>query len=274
MTEKEIKFSEWYLSHKLLFKKILTGILIAISGGLLIFSAVLFIDWAFVTGPKERANLKTSSKVTISPEARESIKAENIIFGGAQTFAGGVGRYDVVAEIRNPNDLWWADLEYRFLGEGLSGQWRKAFVLPGDKKYLTELGLSLPFHPRNVYLETRNMRYHRIDNHEIPNFDQWRKDHGNIILTDKEFKQEKSSGAISFKAKNDTAYNFWDTGFYALLYRGDQLASVNYTVISNFLSGETREVRMSFYEGLPTITKFEIITDLNIFDEKIYIPQD
>jgi hypothetical protein len=279
LTEHQIKLSEWYLSHKVLLRKIFIGAMIAVSGGLFIFSLYFLIDWAFISGPKERANLKTILQIKVNPEALSAARAEKIVFGEIQTFAGGVGQYDIISQVKNPNTEWWVEFEYRFTGEGLDGKWKKGFLLPGDDKHIADLGLQLPFHPRSVYLETRSIKYHRIDNHKIPNYDAWRKERFDIILSDKNYNpnfvsDSKNIGVLTFKARNNTAYNFWSMGFYALLYRGDQLASVNYSTATNFLSGETRDLQISFYEGLPTITKFEIIPEVNIFDPEAYIAQN
>jgi hypothetical protein len=275
---RRIKISEWYFEHKILLKRIFIGFLIAVSAGFWFYSSVAMIDWAFVSGPSERANLKTLTEISVSPEALDAVRAESVIFGETQIFAGGVGQYDAISSVKNPNAKWWEEFEYRFTGDGLEGQWKKGFALPQDEKYLVDLGLQLPFHPRNVYLQTRNLKYHRINNHEIPNYDVWKKEQMNFILSDKNYNPNflagsKGASALTFKVLNDSAYNFWSVGFYALLYRGDQLASVNYANVTNFMSEETRDAQIGFYEGLPTITKFEIIPEVNIFDPAVYISQ-
>jgi hypothetical protein len=275
---RRIKMSEWYFDHKILLQRILIGVLIAISAVFWFYSSVAFIDWALISGPKERANLKTLTEISVSPEALNAIRAESIVFSEAQIFAGGVGQYDAIAKVQNPNQQWWEEFEYRFTGEGLTGQWRKGFALPQDDKYLVDLGLQLPFHPRNVYLQIRNLKYHRIDNHQIPNYEVWKKERLNLIFSEKNYDPNflvgsKGASALTFKVLNDSAYNFWSVGFYALLYRGDQLASVNYTSLINFKSQETRDAQIGFYEGLPTITKFEVYPEVNIFDPAAFIPQ-
>ena len=84
-------------------------------------------------------------------------------------------------------------------------------------------------------------------------------------------KASKNISALTFTAENDSAYSFWDVGFYALLYKGSQLASINYLDAEKFKSGESRDLQIQFYEGLPTITKTEIIPEVNIFDQDAYM---
>lgn len=276
LTEQQLRVSGWYLTHKFLLRKILAGIIIGIAGILWLYSLIFFVDWLFISGPKERQNLKTSLLIKTDPQAMAAAKAENLAFGEPRVYSGGVGKYDFLTEVKNSNDKWWAEFEYRFIGEGLEGQWRKTFLLPGDQKYAFDLGVDLDFRPLNVRMEMRELKYHRISPHRISNYEEWRNGRLNIEISDKLLDQSamragKNVATLVFKAKNNSAYSFWSVRFYALLYRGEQLASVNYITLENFISGETREAQMSFYEGLPTITKFEILPEVNIFDEENYI---
>ena len=69
MTEGQLRASEWYLSHKLALKKTLMGAIIAVGAIFWIYSLYGFIDWKFVSGPKERANLKTILEIKTANEA-------------------------------------------------------------------------------------------------------------------------------------------------------------------------------------------------------------
>lgn len=278
LSEEGLKFGYWLVTHQILLKKILAGVLIAAAGVLWIYSAAGFIDWAFVSGPKERANLNTILQIKVSPEALRAIAARDISFTDAEIFSSGVGRYDLLAQVSNPNEKWWTEFEYRFAGEGLDDGWKKGFALPGDKKYIVDLGVERAFRPRNVRLEINNLKYHRIDPHAIPNYAVWRDEHFNMAITDKKFNpnaihNNKSIGVLSFKATNNTAYGYWSVGFIATLYRGNQMVSINYLSANDMASGEARDLQMSFYEGLPTITKYEVVPEFNIFDESGYISQ-
>jgi len=278
LTEKELKISYWFLSHKILLRKILIGAIIGIGGIFWLYSGIGFIDWAFVSGPKERANLKTILQIKVSSGALQNISANDIAFGEAEIFSSGVGRYDMIAKANNSNDDWWAEFDYRFVGEGLDGGYKKGFILPDETKYITELGVEKAFRPRNIRLEINNLKYHRINPHDIPDYKIWREEHLNIEISDKAFdssvvQNNKDISTLSFKATNKTAYAFWSIGFYALLYRGDQLISINYLAAENFAAGEDRDLQIQFYEGLPAITKYEVVPEVNVFDSEAYISQ-
>ncbi|MFA5134012.1 MAG: hypothetical protein WC459_04385 [Patescibacteria group bacterium] len=274
LSEQELTVSYWFLSHKELLRKILIGTIGGIAGIFLLYSLWGLIDWAFISGPKERANLKTILQIKVNPNALAGIAASNINFSEPEVFSSGVGRYDFVAKILNPNEKWWANFDYSFVGEGLSGEVKKGFVLPGETKYITELGVEKPFRPRNIRLVINNLKYHRINPHEISDYSKWRDEHLNIGISDKAFNSasvnKKDISTLSFKAANNTAYSLWSVGFYGILWRGDELVSINYLTAENFSAGETRDLQMQFYEGLPSITKYEVVPELNIFDENSF----
>lgn len=278
MTEKQLKFSRWFISHQILLKKILIGMIAGVAGVFWIYALVGFVDWAFVTGPKERANLKTILQIKTHPEAMQSIKGEAISFGSARVFAGGLGKYDLFAQAANSNKRWWAEFEYRFVGEGYTGNWKKGFIIPEKKKYIADLGVERAYRPTNIRLQTQNLKYHRIDVHKIPNYTKWSGQRLNIAVSNKVFnptaiQNKKKIASLKFKASNNTAYGYWSIGFYALLYRGEQLVAINYLRADKFKSGEERDLQIYFYEGLPTITKYEVVQEINIFDKSVYMEQ-
>lgn len=275
LSEQELKLSYWFLSHKMLLKKILMGVIIGIGGIFWLYALVGLVDWAIVTGPKERANLKTILQIKTSPAALAEAAAKNIIFTDAEIFSSGVGRYDLVAKALNPNDKWWAEFDYQFMGEGLTDGVKKGFILPGESKYIVNLGVELPFRPRNARLAIQNLKYHRVNPHDIMDYGKWRDEHFNVSIGNKAFNSNLSQGnknisTLSFTAKNNTAYSFWSVGFYGLLYRGEQLVSINYLAAENFTAGESRDLQMQFYEGLPSITKYDVVPEMNIFDASVY----
>ena len=81
LTEGQLKLSEWFVSHKLLLKKILIGAIIGIGAPFWVYSLYGFIDWAFVSGPAERANLKTILQIKTSSEALQAAAATAISSG-------------------------------------------------------------------------------------------------------------------------------------------------------------------------------------------------
>ena len=251
LTDKTLKLGYWFITHQILLKKILTGIIIAIASVFWIYALVGFVDWAFIRGPKERENLNTILQIKTHSDAIQSIKGEPLSFGGVETFAGGIGKYDLFSQLSNSNKRWWAEFEYRFVGEGYTGNWKKGFILPSEKKYITDLGVERAFRPRNVRLETKSIKYQRIDAHKISDYSKWAKNRFNFKIADKKFdpnaiQNKKKIASLNFKVTNDTAYNYWSIGFYALLYRGEQLVAINYLSAEQLKSGKARDLQMFF----------------------------
>jgi len=270
------KFSYWFFRNKPFLKKVFMGIVIIIVAAPWTYTLIWLLDWAIITGPKERANLNMILDIKVSQEAITNVSAVPLDFGEAEIFAGGIGQYDIFSQVKNQNAKWWVEFQYRFVGEGLESDWRNGFILPGETKYITNLGVERAFRPRNIRLETRDIKFHRIDNHVIPDYAKFKKERMDIPISDKNFdpraiQNKKNIALLSFTAKNNTAYDYWLVGFYTYLYRGDQLVALNYIGVPELTSGEARDLEIYFYEGLPAISKYEIVPELNIFDEDGYI---
>ncbi|MBU4421535.1 hypothetical protein L6259_03700 [Candidatus Parcubacteria bacterium] len=270
------KFSFWFFRNKPFLKKVFMGLVIVVVAAPWTYTLIWLLDWAVITGPKERANLNTILDIKVSQEALANIAATPLYFSEAEIFAGGIGQYDIFSQVKNQNAKWWMEFQYRFVGEGLEGDWRNGFVLPDETKYITNLGVERAFRPRNIRLETRDIKYHRINNHLIPDYAEFKKERMDIVVSDTDFdpraiQNKKNIALLSFMAKNNTAYDYWLIGFYTYLYRGDQLVALNYIGATEFLSGESRDLEIYFYEGLPAVSRYEIVPELNIFDEDGYI---
>ena len=230
------------------------------------------------SGPAERANLNTILQIKTSSEALQAAAATAISFGEPQIFAGGLGKYDLLVKADNQNSDFWVELQYRFVGEGLDGDYKKGFLLPSESKYIADLGVEQSFRPRNIRFEYKDLKYHKVNPHQISDYEKWKSERLNFTISNKKFeanaiKDKKNISSLAFKTTNDSAYGNWSVGFYGLLYKGGQLVSINYIGAENFKAGEARDLQMQFYEGLPTITKYDIIPEVNIFNENAYIEQ-
>jgi len=270
-----LNLSYWLVSNKHKFKQILTVMLIVIAGILWLYSMIMWLDYAFLSGKKQRDQFANWASQDISNEAKQSLKALEVAYGDVQIFSSGVGVFDIVAEVENLNSDWLINLDYRFVADGFMSDKKSIFILPNELKYLTDLGIDRPFRPINPRIEVINIKYTKIDPHEIPDYVSWSQDRLNILIQNQKFEStvvnKKQISNLMFDVENRTPYSYWSVGFYILLYRADILTAINYITAEQLMSDEVRNIQVQFYEGLPTINKIKVIPSVNIFDPGVYM---
>ncbi|MFH1661864.1 MAG: hypothetical protein ABIA02_02100 [Candidatus Falkowbacteria bacterium] len=280
LATKKLNFGLWYVEHKKLFRKIIIGILIAIS--VVSWSYTLYgFAYYLIKGMNEdellaRDLLRTGN---IDHNYILSIAPKDLQYHPIDVLKADKGKYDLVVRIQNPNDRWRAQFDYYFLaGEEIIGKSR-SFILPNEEKYLTALSQTLKTRPSEVYLVINNIGWSRINRHDIPDWEQFNNNRLNIEINNKEFipaGKNKLSGIInlnevSFVASNKTAYNYWEVDFTILLYSGLNIVGVNKYTLSEFMSGEDRNVQMRWPGSVGNVTDIDVIPEIDIMDEEVYI---
>jgi hypothetical protein len=199
--------------------------------------------------------------------------------GQASIISAGKEKYDLVAKISNTNSNWRVEFDYDFVVDGQALDTKSGFLLPNEEKFLLNLAVDSKVKPRRAEIEINNLRWQRIDPHKIPDYTVWHDERFNFVFEDVKFspavvRDSLTISRASFSVKNATSYGFWNVGFYILLYRGSSIAGVTYVTISELGSGQTRPVEVSWFEPLSSVTQVKIFPEVNIFDEKVYMPVD
>jgi hypothetical protein len=277
LTEKQLKFADWYVKHKTLLRKVLIGFLIAL--GVIFWGYGLYglVNYYFIEGPKFSEALKELSRPIDFEAARLRLQPKSLEAGSVSVLSAGKEKYDLLVKIFNSNPDWYLEFDYNFVADGERSPQRKGFVLPEEEKFLLGLGTEARTKPRQTGLEINNLKWQRIDAHKIPNYASWRDERLNFVFENVKFlpaviRDSITVSRASFVVKNLTAYGFWDVGLNILLYRGSSVAAVNYVTLEEFISGQNRPVEVSWFDSLPPITEVKVAPEVNIFDEGVYMP--
>jgi hypothetical protein len=277
-TEKQLKLAYWYVSHKVLLKKILIASLITLSAVFWIYGIYGLINYFFIEQVQFDRMLKEISHNLINYSGfRAENQPQDFKIISSSVLPSGKDKYDLTAKVSNPNPNWRAEFEYKFIFDGEETVSQKGFILPGEEKFLLGLAVESKKKPQQVNLDLQNIKWQRLDPHQISDYASWSKERLNFEITEIKFlpaviKDKVSISKVTFSAANRTAYNFWSVGFYILLYRGTSLAGVNYITLEQFISGMKRDVEVSWVETMPTITRVQILPEVNIFDPAVYMP--
>lgn len=280
ITTKELEVGLWYVEHKQLLRKILYGFFIMVGAISWIYSVYGFAYYIVRGLDEDRLNAKQLVETeSLGHSYILQISAKQLAVTPVGILKSADKKYDFYVQLRNDNQKWWARFDYYFVADGQALPKSSGFILPAEAKYLMVLAKDFVSKPADAQLVLENIQWHRINRHQFPDWSAYFKSRLDIESTDIKFTPPNSSqlseklniNQLSYNAINQTAFNYWDVGFAILLYNGDELVNINYYILSDFMSGEKRPVYMSWPGNFGRIDKIEIIPELDIMKNNIYI---
>lgn len=271
LTEKELRWSQWWVDHREQVRKTGLGLFIACDALFLSYGLWGFADWLFLGGVREEAAIRQMT----GPEYAKfgGVGLQEVQVGAPIVLPGGTGKIDVLTPIENANDRFWAELSYRFVIGGVEQPLRLAFVLPKQAKYLTELGAPSDS-GAGVELKIERRLWHRADAKGVDPavFAETRLNiqAENPVFHPADPLATTPASSASFTLANHTAFGYYDIGLLVLLYRGDAIVGVDRVDVASLAAGERKPMELFWYQLLPQVTKVEVVPDINIYDPNAY----
>jgi hypothetical protein len=285
--DKTLKFSYWYLTHKILLRKLLIIFLIVLSVIFFAYAIYIIVLEFAVYGQNYNQVLVSLPQNLLNTggyRALHEVKEPQVV--NITVIAGTSERYDFISKIKNPNsDFLVESFDYQFitgnddvdLSKDKSGpnpaRVKKGFILPGEEKYLVDLSVTSKKRINQARLNIVNIQWRRISDYATIQKEKLRFD-----IADVKFIPPVADGSnklpvskVSFNAINKSAFNFWNIGFYVILFKGTAIAGANYVSIDQFLTGQTRPITVNWFEPLPDITQVQVVPEVNILDSSIYM---
>lgn len=280
LSTKKLNFGLWYVKHCRQLRLLLIIFLIitaSISWAYTIYGFAYYI----IRGMNEDERLirEMANTNIIGHDYVEQISARDLKYYPIKVLNSTQGKYDFIVQIQNPNQKWSAEFDYYFLAGGKKVNRAKGFILYGETKYFMALAQEFSRKPAAVKLVIENISWSRINQHKIADWREFRNNHLNIITKDIEFKPGRQSGLsekvslnqLDFTAINKTVYNYWDVSFMILLYQGQNIININKYSISDFMSGQERQIQVVWSGKIVRVGSIEIIPEINIMDGDNYI---
>ncbi len=278
LDEGQLSLGYWWVTHQVLVRKVGTVLLGIVAGSLFAYASWGFIDWFFVSGVQERRDAATIRHIGVPVETFRQYGAKTaLLFEDATILPSGDGRYDLFARATNPNENWMATFDYHFDAPGMTVPAKRGFLLPGETKRIHALGVRAEARPSSARTVISNLRWERVDPHLVfPGYRDWaarRLDIGieGAVFVPPAVDAASSVGRASFTVVNRTAFSYYSAGFFVTAYAGQQAVGVQYVTISRLMAGERRAVEASWFTPLPTVTRIEVMPDINILDLSVYI---
>lgn len=276
-TSKELKRAYWWITHRDLILKIVKVSLIILNvcfWGYTVYGLTkyFFLDW------QEEKNLEAGLTANYIDYSywREKNKPQDLQLSGIQVFQLNGSRYDFLVQVVNPNANWAVNyIQYSFVFPGQKSETSKeTFILPGQTKYLVNLGVDVTERLADVSLAVKNIKWQRVSNYQA-----WEKEALNLTIADAKFtsSEELKIGKLpisktSFKVRNNSSYNYWSSSFYVLLYQGSRIIGVSYLTKDYFDSGQVQNFEVTWFQNLSSPDRIEVIPDINILDKAVFRP--
>ncbi len=273
VTESELRWSAWWVEHRDQVRRAAIGVFIAFDAVLIGVGLWGFADWLAIGGLKEEQAIRQMTSAAYGRFAGVGLR--EIQVGAPFVLPGGTGKVDILAPIENPNDRFWAEVEYSFHVGGVQQPALTTFVLPGQAKYLAHLGAPADG-GASVELKIESRRWHRAGTFgasTLQDLYDTRLDirAENPVFVPSDPLATTPSSRAEFTLANRTAFGYYDVDLLALLYRGDAVVGVGKLRVDRLAAGERRPMELYWYQVLPQVSRVEIVPDINIYDPGIYI---
>lgn len=275
LSEKELKYSYWYVTHRVLLRKLGVLTLAVVAGALLVYGVVLISSYYIKdTGDTQALATRLSQDKLNLALLAESNKPQDLSVGETRVLRGNKGAVDFITKVVNPNVQWAVEsLEYYYLIGEEKTEMESGYILPGQTKYLlhfnypsasTSLSVRLVIEKTNwkKVVDFASMQEKTIDL-EIKN--------AKITPVVKPTTEAPESvGNLSFDVFNKSPYGFWEPRFVILLERSGQLVAVAETQLSTLASNEKKTESLNLFQNLSASTQITIIPDINILDPGVF----
>jgi hypothetical protein len=263
----EKKESRLQNAHRALWLTFFLGLL-----GLLAAVYFVFIDY-YLNGKQDTLynGLIQTSNAEIYQQQLGALQAQNLRINANYSLVNYKKNHDLVAFVYNPNETWYAEVDFYFQGSGATSEKSQTVIMPKSTQPIWLMDQSgEAWQTARVVLE--NVVWKRATNYpdlksEFMNFSV-----DNIELTELADEVAESSHSIlNFTITNKSVYNFWNVGLAIVLRRYDEVVAFYYFEAPQLKGLESRPISLNLFDEFKAISDTEITPLMNVFDsDNIY----
>ncbi|MDD3711255.1 MAG: hypothetical protein PHP37_01475 [Patescibacteria group bacterium] len=271
---RRVNFGLWFLKNRRTF--FLSIILILILLSIILYSRVFYNLYVYIKNrPEELRALKELSTISVNFSTTRSAKDLEVF--GPQSFFHS-GDYDFVGRVKNPNDNFFAFINYCFLDGEEELACSNATVLPNEDKYLVILSKKIDSRLSNLKFVIKNSNWQRVDVKKYGNWSNYFQERSNFLVSNTKFESNSSSGIdsvnnnnLSFIIKNNSPYNYWEVPLLIVMFNYNNIVGVNRYTVREFMSLDEKNVNLSWSNSISSSDRVEVIPEVNILDDNNYI---
>jgi hypothetical protein len=266
----QIGIAYWYVTHKQMIRMIVSIILLVIIFVFVAINLYLLIFNLGIYGSEYNAYLNSFPRQ--SEQYLNFIQGrlpQSIAVGQISTLIN-VNNYDIVAQVSNPNAVWYATFNYQFVLAGEQSEKRLGFILPGESKKLIDLNVANGNLASDLVIS--DIKWYKEINYSALKAEKFNLEVKNISLIPAALLGlgEKIS-QVKFSVTNNSAFNYADIGLQIYLLAGNQIVAVNQIYSGKLNSGQTQNYQVNFFQSLPKISEVSIIPEINILDSNAFL---
>jgi hypothetical protein len=233
------------------------------------------VDWQFLGGAHERAlivGMQVDKAGFVAAKQRSSPRELSVM----ETFslAGGDGKVDYVARVKNPNSGWSAELDYAFLLGSAESKRETGYVLPGEETFLISYGAPDAGGSAPTF-RAKEIRWMRVSPHKVGPYAPFaaarlRFDVGVPQQTFVDFGGKRIT-KTTFMVTNRSSYSYWHVPLIVSLSAGGAPLAIQTVALLELKAGESRPVEASWYADVPPGTIPTVTPHVNLFDAANYM---
>lgn len=271
---KQLKYGMWWLTHRTLLERALVVFIIALAAIFWLFSlwrwGEFFLNW------DKHSQLVTSLSRFPNYAATQAARdPEALAIASTELVPSGVGKSDAVAEVINPNSHFLVQFDYYFVVGGQMTKKYRTFLLPGEDRIITVLGLDQDQYGGSAELRLENVDWQRVSQHSVTDPVSWQKERLNFEVTKFVFNSQEIAELgvhrVAFSYVNNSGYSYVNPVFYVGLYQREVLVGILPLSFSEFKSLETKEVDVRTYVKNIEVDSVRVYPAINLYDSSVYL---
>lgn len=276
LSDDQLKAGYWYVTHRVLLRKLGIFILAILAGSLLVFGIKGIIDYYGTDASSREALLADISKNKLNQQLLVELNnPSDLQVLETEVIKTGENMYDLYTEVYNPNQRWYIEsFDYYFiLGDDEKTEIKTDFVLPEQTKYVLNLGFKSQGIVNSANLIVENVKWLKVFDYE-----ETRNKFLNFSFENIEILAAKQSGLskkedianMRFDVINKSAYNFWQPRFVVFVLKRDKVIAVTQTILDSINSGEQKTESLNIFQAIPRGVDLKIVPDINILNPDVF----
>jgi len=278
LTLRRMNFGLWLSQNRRKFSRGLIIFLIIACAAMFVYSTYNYIFY-FLYGREADEKMVgemtgTGVEIGIRNEANSPQELE---VGNISIFKV-AGKYDFLIPIKNVNAKHYSSFNYCLTAAGeVELACGSAFILPASSKFILVTGVETESSPNSVKFNVTDLFWQRLNAHTIPEWAEYQTARLNVGISNLKYSGYSTGGkttfhTLSFTIKNNSPYSYVTMPLNIILYNGQAPTGLNAYSLDNFLSGESREVNLTWPSAGEKVSKAEVMPDVNILDNNVFLP--